>query len=204
MLPEIDYTSRIRKNTETIKSTWFEIGRDLKTVKDTKWYKDKYDSFSGYCEKEFSFSRQTAYKFIAGYETLSSCKHGLQLPLHKILEIRKLPKSEREKVATIVADKTYIETKKLVKDLTDPIDVEPITQKPQITTHTYTKTETVKRFTEDKWLAERIISLYCIATRDDGTTYSGPINLTYEDKLPIKTKIEKGILLENKKPLSIP
>ena len=176
----------------------------------TMWEKQDLEQLEAFCKSEMvQIKRDVSHaKLIVEFDQLVKCTESTTRP------IRTIKKKELRDKAIELSIKQLNETDKLtandttkiartVLGITEPIDVEPIIpQKPQITTHTYTKTETVKRFTEDKWLAERIISLYCIATRDDGTTYSGPINLTYEDKLPIKTKIEKGILLENKKILS--
>jgi len=95
----------------------YEIGLELKKVRDSKSYKEKYGTFEQYCEVAVDFTRFSAYNFIKICETYS-VETIQQISYSKLLEIKKLPESVREEAIQKVTDEglSVSETKEAVKN----------------------------------------------------------------------------------------
>jgi hypothetical protein len=64
--------TRIDNNINNIKQSSFEIGQDLRTIRDEKLYKDVASTFEDYVEQRFGLSRPRAYQLIEGANVLSN------------------------------------------------------------------------------------------------------------------------------------
>jgi hypothetical protein len=96
--------SRLQRHKTTIRkglATFVEVGTALKDIRDAKLYRQSHDTFEAFCNAEFAMSRQHAYRFIEGAETVKALPENvtkLVTNLGTAREVAKLPEEQRAEV----------------------------------------------------------------------------------------------------------
>lgn len=89
----------IKSNESLVGMGVWNIGNELKTIRDTQSYKQKnYNSFEEYTEKELRYSRRHTYRFIEIAENYSvtSMSQIANIGMTKLLALTQIPDPERE------------------------------------------------------------------------------------------------------------
>lgn len=111
----------IKGNESLIGTGLWNIGNELKTIRDEKSYREKgYDSFEEYAEKELKYGRSHCYNFISIAENYNVQSIG-QIPrlgMTKLLSLGQLEENERETFIeeNPVEDMTTRELRQAIKD----------------------------------------------------------------------------------------
>lgn len=91
--------NRIMANKQILETTVFELGRDLKTMRDGKLYKQfGYSNFEDYCQNEVKFTRRQAYKYLTIAERLPEdfVNSSSQIGVTKLSVIAMLDEPDRQ------------------------------------------------------------------------------------------------------------
>ncbi len=89
----------IKSNESLVGMGVWNIGNELKTIRDTQSYKQKnYNSFEEYTEKELRYSRRHTYNFISIAEkyNVQSIAQITNIGMTKLLALTQIPDTERE------------------------------------------------------------------------------------------------------------
>lgn len=89
----------IKNNENFVGMGLWNIGNELKYIRDSKTYQQKgYDSFENYIVEELDYSRKNAYRYITVAEShsVSSMTQIGHIGIVKLLEVAKIPEQERE------------------------------------------------------------------------------------------------------------
>ena len=111
----------IKSNENFVGMGLWNIGNELKYIRDNKTYTDKkYKSFEEYVENELDYSRRQTYNFISiseGYDVQSIAQIG-HLGMVKLLELKKLDEPQREEfmINNPVDEMTTRELQKAIKE----------------------------------------------------------------------------------------
>lgn len=111
----------IKSNENFVGMGLWNIGNELKYIRDNKTYTDKkYKSFEEYVENELDYSRRQTYNFISiseGYDVQSIAQIG-HLGMVKLLELKKLDEPQREEfmINNPVNEMTTRELQQAIKD----------------------------------------------------------------------------------------
>jgi len=62
------------------KDTFVEVGVALAEIRDSQIYRNTFATFEDYCEKRWSFSKRSAYQFIAAAEVVENVRNCAQVP----------------------------------------------------------------------------------------------------------------------------
>ena len=115
-------TERIRENGSTAARAVWAIGRDLRTMKAEKLFKELgYDTFEDYAEQEFQLKRRQAYTYISVYEKIGQNEPAQSTAQLGITKLSLLTTVDAEDRAEILAehDVAGMTTKELEKLLED-------------------------------------------------------------------------------------
>lgn len=99
-------------------STFVEVGNALKTIRDSKLYREQYKTFDRYVQERWQFKKTYAYDLIASAEATENVRHGGQKLPTTERQARELAKAPPEKQAAIweeVVESTPTPTAKDVK-----------------------------------------------------------------------------------------
>ena len=111
----------IKSNENFVGMGLWNIGNELKYIRDNKTYTDKsYKSFEEYVEKELDYSKRNAYRYIEiseGYNVTSMAQIG-NLRMVKLLALSKLEEPQREEFISTnsVNEMTTKELQQAIKD----------------------------------------------------------------------------------------
>jgi chromosome segregation ATPase len=111
----------IKSNENFVGMGLWNIGNELKYIRDNKTYTDKgYKSFEDYVENELDYSKRNAYRYIEiseGYNVTSMAQIG-HLGMVKLLALSKLDEAKREEFIQInpVDEMTTKELQKAIND----------------------------------------------------------------------------------------
>lgn len=111
----------IKSNENFVGMGLWNIGNELKYIRDNKTYVDKnYSGFEEYVEKELNYSKRNAYNFITisdGYSVQTSAQIG-HLGISKMLALSKLDETQREEFIenNKVDEMTTKELQQAIKD----------------------------------------------------------------------------------------
>lgn len=111
----------IKSNESLVGMGVWNIGNELKTIRDTQSYKQKnYNSFEEYTEKELRYSRRHAYRFIEIAENYSvtSMSQIANIGMTKLLALTQIPDQERENFIETqpIGDMTTKELQQAIKE----------------------------------------------------------------------------------------
>lgn len=115
-------TERIRENGSTAARAVWAIGRDLRTMKAEKLFKELgYDTFEDYAEQEFQLKRRQAYTYISVYEKIGQnepVQSTAQLGITKLSLLTTVDAEDRAEILAEhdVAGMTTKELEKLLED----------------------------------------------------------------------------------------
>jgi len=115
-------TERIRENGSTAARAVWAIGRDLRTMKAEKLFRELgYDTFEDYAEQEFQLKRRQAYTYISVYEKIGQnepVQSTAQLGITKLSLLTTVDAEDRAEILAEhdVAGMTTKELEKLLED----------------------------------------------------------------------------------------
>ena len=97
--------SQLRKLESVIEkgiATFVEVGEALRTIRDSKLYRDDYGTFERYVEDRWQFKKRYAYNLIESAEAVKNVHHGAQktVPANE-RQARELAKAPPEKQAEV-------------------------------------------------------------------------------------------------------
>lgn len=115
-------TKLIKYYASAAKDNFFKIGKILTEIRNQKFFKESYDSFTEYLNSEdFEFNRRYAYKLIEVYEEFGDVPSMAQLGLAKLIQLTYVSdREEREALAVKAKDIPVSKLKdevKLVKSI---------------------------------------------------------------------------------------
>lgn len=103
-------------------STFVEVGNALKTIRDSKLYREEYKTFERYVQERWGFKRHYAYNLIESAEAVKNVEHAQQKLPANVRQATELAKAPPEKQAAIweeVVESTPSPTAKDVKAAVD-------------------------------------------------------------------------------------
>jgi hypothetical protein len=85
---------------------YFEIGRALAEIQESRLYRQTYDTFEDYCAERWNIARRTAYQLIEAYRVVENVRNCAQVPAteSQARELAKLPPELQEATWQAVLD----------------------------------------------------------------------------------------------------
>ena len=113
--------SQLRKLESVIEkriATFVEVGEALRTIRDSKLYRDDYGTFERYVEDRWQFKKRYAYNLIESAEAVKNVHHGAQktVPANE-RQARELAKAPPEKQAEVWEELVADNPKPTAKDV---------------------------------------------------------------------------------------
>ena len=113
--------SQLRKLESVIEkgiATFVEVGEALRTIRDSKLYRDDYGTFERYVEDRWQFKKRYAYNLIESAEAAKNVHHGAQktVPANE-RQARELAKAPPEKQAEVWEELVADNPKPTAKDV---------------------------------------------------------------------------------------
>ena len=82
------------------KRAWIESGKALRTIRDSRLYRESFATFEQYVEQKWGMARANAYRMIDGatvFENVSHGGHSETTPERQIRPLTKLPPEKQDK-----------------------------------------------------------------------------------------------------------
>jgi hypothetical protein len=76
--------------------TFNEVGGALLAIRDSRLYRDGYDTFEDYCRERWQMERRHAYRLIEAAQVVENVSHGTQMPPSNERQARPLTELEPE------------------------------------------------------------------------------------------------------------